>query len=621
MGMFDFWKYKGADAAAVVDVTHKLASRTGADAIPGLDFGNLSSGLLSDPDSSGTTDPRAIIPDGWREVKPTEIGIPADMIGYNDYIKVDSPVLGDVDGTIQFKVFQSDDGQLCVSWAATNNPLDVIDFTKLNSGEAGALMNDALSIVADYAKSQGMTADDVLVTGYSLGGAYTSIMAENQDWLANGFFDQATYVSHNGPLVTNNIENVLYYGYENDIVYRAAGDFDTIDGAVEAAGPLLEGSDFNFEGSIDNVIVFDGAFASPLFPFGPWSILNIAGGWYGHLTGVFTDAVQRIGQSSYYELTNRDSAVIVSSLGDDLRGTTWVEDKETLASKDHFGKSAFLIGSDFDDRIRDGKANDLIDGLEGNDLIRVSTGYDLIDGAEGTDTLRLKGDAEDWRVFKLSDGSLAFHSNDGDGLKIAKNIEAVEFEGLAINKESLFNDRYVVQEDKLWFDGSWWDRLWTADKSYSWAHQGTEGNDVMQGQTVFAMGGDDTVTGTGSDDLLEGGYGDDLLQGGGGNDQLYGGAHDDTLVAGDGYDHLNGGHGADVFVFNTGTTGHKVIEDFDQALGEHDVLAIGGASNLEDLRAHAVQDGDVLKITLNDLQIDMHGITADDLTASNVQFL
>lgn len=620
MGMFDFWKYSGAEAAEVIDVTHQLASRTAADPFSAFDFGTIAQSVVSTPEASGTTDPRGGIPDGWREIDPTEMGFTADEIGYNDYIKVDSPVIGDVDGTVQFKVFVSDAGQLSVSWAATNNPLDVIDFTKLNTGEVGALMDDALTKVASYAQSLGMTADDVLVTGYSLGGAYTSIMAENQGWLADGFFDQATYVSHNGPIVAEGVDNIVYYGHENDIVHRAAGDFDTIQEALSAAGPLLEGSDFNFEASIDNVIVFDGAYASPLFPFGPFSILNLPGAWYGHLTGVFTDAVQRIGQSTYYDLTNRDSAMVISALGEDLRTNTWVEDKKTLASSDHFGKSAFLVGTNYDDLLRDGKANDFVDGMQGNDLVRLSSGYDVVDGGEGNDTVRLKGYANEWRAFQLSDGSVAFHSNNGNGLKIVENTEAVEFEGLAIGDESTFNKRYFINDDELRFDGNWWDRLWNSDKGYDWAHKGTDGDDVIQGQTVFAMDGDDNVTGTAGDDLLVGGFGEDVLNGGDGNDQLYGGAHDDLLLAGDGYDILNGGHGTDTFHFRADDSGHKVIEDFNQALGEVDLLRIDQFDSLEDLKAAATQHDDSVRIIHDDLRIDIAGITIDDLTAQNTVF-
>lgn len=617
MALFDFGTYRGKQAAELADISHKLAARTSVDAIPGIDVGSVAAKLFSNPAISGTTDARGGIPEGWREVPPQEMGYSADQIGYNSFIKVNSPVLGDVDGAVQFKVFQSEDGRLAISWAGTNHPVDIIDFSKLNSGEAGPLMDKALTVLANYARSQGIDASDVIVTGYSLGGAYTTIMAQNQATLAGGFFSKAAYISHDGPIVTDGIDNLFHFGFENDIVYRAAGNFATIQEALKAGGPLLEGSDFNFLSSADNVIIYDGAFNNPLFPFGPFSLLNFAGGWYGHISGMLTDAIQRIGNSAFYDLTNRDSAVIVSSLGADLRPLTWVEDRSTSASSDHFGRSAFLIGTLMDDQLRDGRANDFLDGMAGNDVIRVSSGYDLAEGGAGVDTLRLRGDAADWHVFQLQDGSLAFHSTTGDGLKIVSGFEVIQFEGLSLGNVSNVNHAYTIGNDGLRYDGSWFARLFHADVAFSTAVQGTDANDTLSGQTVFGLAGNDTLTGTDGDDLLAGGFGRDVLRGGAGNDQLYGGAHNDVLIAGDGNDRLNGGHGTDVFIFRESDSGHKVIEDFGQAMGETDILAIEGFNSLEALRAAATQHGDTLRIEAGNLVIDLLGTTIDDLTVSN----
>lgn len=618
MGLFDFGRFTGREAAEIADLTHKLASRTGADALEGA--ADLLSDAISTPFTSGTSDPRAIIPDGWREVDPRSMGFTEDDIGYNNYIKVDSPTLGDLDGTVQVKVFQSDDGQLAISWAATNNPVDVVDFTTLNSGETGALMDSALTKIALYAEDQGVAGQDVLITGYSLGGAYTVNMAQNQDWLAGGYFDGAIYANHNGPLADDSIDNLLVYGTENDIVYRAAGDFDSIGDALEAAGPLLEGSDFNFEGSIDNVIVFDGAFSSPLFPFGPFSILNIAGGWYNHLTGVFTDAVQRIGDSEFYDLTNRDSAVVVSALGADKRWNTWVEDKATKASSDHFGKSAFLIGTHFNDRLRDGDANDLIDGMGGNDLIRVSTGMDMIHGGDGTDTLRLRGDAEDWDVYKLAEGTLAFVGE--DGLKIATDIEKVQFEGLAIGDDSTFNEQYLVKGHELYYDGSWFSRLFHSDIGYSRATEGTDVDDTLSGHIVFGRDGADTITGTWRDDVLSGDAGEDILSGGGGDDALYGGSQADVLISDGGNDLLNGGHGTDTFVFTEQSSGHVTVQDFGRAMGESDVLLFTDwADNVQDVQNAATQISDGVLLHFDGLTVTLEDATLDQLDADTLAFV
>lgn len=617
MGLFDFWKYSGREAAELADLTQKLAARTAADFFEGL--ADLASGVISTPLVSGTTSQRATIPEGWYEVDPRDMGFTESEIGYNNYIKVNSPTLGDVDGTVQVKVFRSHDGGFSISWAATNNPIDVVDFFTLNSGETGPLMDKALTKIAQYAQSIGVAGADVLVTGYSLGGAYTVNMAQNQKTLAGGYFDQATYVSHNGPLVDDSIENLMSYGTENDIVYRAIGQFDTVQGALDAAGPLLEGSDFNFDSSIDNVIVFDGAFASPLFPFAPFSILNIAGGWYNHITSIFSDAVQRIGDSAFYELTNRDTAMVVSALGADLRSTTWVIDKVSLASTDHFGKSAHIVGTLFGDKLHDGAANDFMSGMAGDDLIRVTDGMDMIDGGEGRDTLRLMGDAKDWDVYRLSDGTLAFASD--HGLKLATSIERVEFEGLTIGRDSLINDSYLVKGHELYAEGSWFERWFKSDKAYAHATEGSDGADVLSGQVVFGRDGADRITGTASDDLLSGDAGKDILRGGAGDDRMYGGAQNDVLISDGGDDILNGGHGTDVFAFVPQASGHVVVEDFNRAMGETDRLFFAGhASTVEQLHTAATQTDAGVTLALGDLTIELQDATLDMLTADTVSF-
>lgn len=613
MALFDFGKHSGKDAAKIASLSHHLAVATATDATSIFNASALIGKLLSNADTSAVTNPRNGPPEGWSEVDPRSMGFSGDQIGYNDFILVQSPVLGKVDGTIQLKVYQSNDGQLAVSWAATNNPLDIADFTALNAGTAGPFMDGPLSKIAHYAQSQGMTADDVLVTGYSLGAAYTVIMADNQETLAGGFFNNATYAAHNGPLAGEGIPNLLNFGYENDIVYRAAGNFDTIDEALKAAGPLLEGSDFNFEATADNVVIFDGAYASPLFPFGAFSILNLAGSWYGHVSGLVTDAIDRIGKSEFYELTNRDSAVIVSTLGKDKRWNTWVEDRETSATSDHYGRSAFLIGTEFDDKIRDGKANDFLDGLGGDDLFRVSTGMDRIHGGQGTDTLRLRGNADEWDVYRLADGTLAFIGD--DGLKVATGIERVEFEGIAVGNSSLFNKAFEVRAHELSFDGNWFERWFNDDVAYSHATEGTAGADTLTGKVIFARDGDDVVTGTKEADVLSGGNGSDVLTGGGGADRLYGGANDDVLVSDGGDDVLNGGHGRDTFVFNSSSHGTVQIEDFSDAMGETDVLLVEGMTGAE-LKAAASQTQEGVTIALEHVTIELEGAKLSDLTDS-----
>jgi len=53
---------------------------------------------------------------------------------------------------------------------------------------------------------------------------------------------------------------------------------------------------------------------------------------------------------------------------------------------------------------------------------------------------------------------------------------------------------------------------------------------LVNGGTVFALGGNDKVIGSSGKDFIDGGAGDDLIEGGGGADLLLGGAGDDTFL-------------------------------------------------------------------------------------------
>ncbi len=140
-----------------------------------------------------------------------------------------------------------------MTFAGTNSPVDLADYTQLNSGEIAPNMNPLLTAVRDYAIGKGLTADDVIVTGYSLGAAYTNVMAKYADTLAGGFFADSNYIAHAVPYTYEGNDRVLNIGYENDVVHRIAGDFDSLGGVVQAS-PGLMGEDYAFKSSTDNLI-------------------------------------------------------------------------------------------------------------------------------------------------------------------------------------------------------------------------------------------------------------------------------------------------------------------------------------------------------------------------------
>ena len=88
---------------------------------------------------------------------------------------------------------------------------------------------------------------------------------------------------------------------------------------------------------------------------------------------------------------------------------------------------------------------------------------------------------------------------------------------------------------------------------------GGDGNDRLSGGC-----GNDRLNGGDGNDRLSGGCDDDRLNGGDGDDFLSGGSGNDRLTGGSGRNRLVGGAGEDVFIFGDDSTGHNIIQDFNE---------------------------------------------------------
>lgn len=217
-------------------------------------------------------------PDGWSDLAPSELGLGADALDPDGFYTVTSPLTGTTWTGPQLKLMAERDADgtvtgVAISFAGTNSPVDILDYLQLNSGEIGAELEPILSAVAAFAAANGLSGEDVIVTGYSLGRAMTNVMARFADTLADGFFANAAYIGHDGPLMFEENVRVLNIGYENDVVHRLAGDSDTFLDAVAPTLPVLTGRDENFGSSTDNIILYNDLYANPLFPLGPFRSL------------------------------------------------------------------------------------------------------------------------------------------------------------------------------------------------------------------------------------------------------------------------------------------------------------------------------------------------------------
>jgi triacylglycerol lipase len=242
-----------------------------------------------------------------------------------------------------------------------------------------------------------------------------------------------------------------------------------------------------------------------------------------------------------------------------------VQDKQTVTS-DHYGTTAFIIGSQYDDLLQGGVAGDYLYGGAGNDTIKTGAGADRVDGGAGKDNLRLEGSQSDWDVYRLSDGTLFFNAHNGTGLKQAEGVEQISFENEWLSWTRPYDVTASGLEDNRSLI-SWFDQ----DVAYRKATEGTTGNDVLSGKAVFGQDGNDVLTALSSGSLLHGGEGNDALKGGSGNDALYGAEGNDVLYASAGYDQLYGGVGDDVFRLGASANNTHIM-DFNQANGDHDRL-------------------------------------------------
>ncbi|MBT2786097.1 MULTISPECIES: calcium-binding protein [unclassified Halomonas] len=627
MAMFDYKNHTSEASAELLMTTHKLAAYASLSGAMGIGPSReIVQGFTDQfPDGAYPSEIDTGLPAGWRELSPAELGLPESALDAAGHYTIDSPVTGTLPTGPQAKLLGefNEQGQLTrvsLTFTGTNSPVDIIDYLQLNAGTIAPNFEPLLVALKNYSQANGLEANDVLITGYSLGGGMANIMARFREELADGFFAEANYIGHASPLIYDDPEVVYNYGYENDAVHRVAGSSDSLLEALQEQGPLLSHPDTSYQSSTDNIVLFNDMYASPLWPLPTFSLLNIPVSWYAHVDGLITNAIQRIADSPFYEYTDRESAVIVSNLSSLSRSTVWVEDKQT-SSSNHFGQPAFLIGSEHADKIRGGESSDYIYAGGGDDLIRLSSGADRVDGGSGINTLRLKGNGTDWDIHQLSDGTLFFNSKQELGLKQVENVSYVEFEGLtSATGSSLINQRYSVGEEKLVDERFSPFRLFKRDLDYREHVEGDTDDNELSGAVVFGGAGNDTLTALEGGSLLHGGEGDDTLMGGLGNDQLYGGEGNDTLIVRGGNDVLYGGIGDDLFVFDEGYRGSAVIKDFNQHAGDQDwlVLASGLFEDQADLLGSARQIGNDVVISRDELQITVEHIGIAELNENSL---
>ncbi|ORE36617.1 calcium-binding protein [Pseudomonas aeruginosa] len=595
MPIFD---YNGKDARELISDAWSLAAYTNGNALGGVLF--EIPGFSIGGDGNYNTKP----PLGWRELTPDELGLDVSLDYTGSFIG--RGVIG-----AQAKVFgRFNEGSLdkvAFSITGTTTVFDVPGYVQMVNDDYVKAYDYLLEAVRSFTLKNNLTGEDVLVTGYSLGAGVANSMYSQREGLLDGFYKDSDYVTGESPKIVDS-EGIYNFGFENDIVFRIAG---TTSDVLTAALDSLTGNDVSYVSTTDNIVLFNLTYAQPTWPTGPFSILNLTG-WIPHVAAAFTNPIEVIGSSRFYEYIERDSTIVISDLDSVSKSLFWVEDKNTTTSN-HYGSPAFLLGTSSADKIKDGGSDDFLEGFSGDDQFRLSSGVDVVAGGGGDDKVFLKGGASDYESIRLNDGALILNDKSGlYGLKELFDVERIEFDGVGI-VQNIFSQSYDVTVSGLDYTGL---SPLQPDKLYSSSIQGGESADLINGSAgrdlLFGLSGNDNLNGSLGDDLLHGGSGDDILQGGIGNDQLYGSAGNDRLVGEQGNDQLSGGVGSDTFVFNLPGFGVDRITDFNIHNSGSDRLefSLSSFSSVESVLSNIVQQGEDSVISVGGDSVTLVGVVA-----------
>lgn len=617
MGMFDYKNYSSQASAQLISTSQKLAIYSNAVSFFGLPGDKILNGLGRVFSNWYPNKVEIGIPKGWREINPSELKLTAASQDKYGYYTIESPATGNraINGAgPQAKILgEFKNGKLvkiAVSWAGTNDFLDIADYFKLNNGSIAPHMEPLLNKVKEYAIAQGLKGEDILITGYSLGGGMTNVMAKYREVLSEGFFKNSDYVAHASPLIYDNADVVFNFGFKNDAVFRILGDAATFQDAVEQWKPGLVNPDISYSSATNNLVLYTGAYASPLWKQNGYSmsVINTLQGWSAHRGGAVTDAVDRIIKSPFYDLTNKNSRVIVDHLNGLKRLYTWVQDKSGE------NKAVFIIGNERNNLLKSGKTGDYIDAGGGRDKIKPGEGADVIHGGNGIDKVILQGKSTEYDAYRMKDGTVFMQATYNNGLKELHSVEKITFDGeiftgirpYDVTESGLKSNRYLIKSRNV-------------DVKYKSHTEGTEGEDQLTGKTVFGLGGDDTLTAHQTlNSLLHGGKGDDILIGGRGADKLYGAEGNDLLYGGIGSDLLYGGVGDDIFYFDKESTGLKNIKDFNQFIGDNDTLLFSSElfASKEEVLKYAREDANSVSIIKDKVNVLVNNATLKDIEDS-----
>ena len=443
------------------------------------------------------------------------------------------------------------------------------DYAKNYTGNA---FDTLLGKVAAFAGSPGLAGKDVLVSGHSLGGLAVNSLADLSGDHWSGFYRDASYIAFASPTQSTVTSNVLNIGYENDPVFRALNGSDF---SLSSLGV----HDANQASATNNIVSFNDHYASVAWNLMPFSIANVST-WVTHLPSGYESGMNRILDSAFYDLTHKDSTIVVANLSNPARENNWVQDLNRNAEK-HTG-TTLIIGSEGNDLIQGGRGNDFLEGRDGNDSFRDSGGYNIILGGKGVNTLDLQQSLNRVDVVNDGQGTLYVRDNHG-GITLARDIS------LLVSDEPGWLGLSKAVSHRVADDG-----LWAGNSRTDYTH------------SVNAGPGDST--------LKAGDHGDWLL-GQGGNDHLLGSAGNDVFIGGAGDDLLESVGGSNTFVFS-GHFGNDTLLGY-QPADRLVFLGVEGGHEA-DYRAHASVSGNDTVLSFGSDSVTLVGVGLSSLVGSDI---
>ncbi|CAI0911471.1 MULTISPECIES: polyurethane esterase [Serratia] len=520
--------------------------------------------------------------------------IGAEQLGYGGKTDARGTYYGETLGytTAQAEVLGKYDGDgnltaIGISFRGTSGPResliadtigDVINDLLAGFGPDGYADNytlkafgNLLGDVATFARANGLSGDDVLISGHSLGGLAVNSMAALSDANWGGFYSQSSYVAFASPTQYETGGKVINIGYENDPVFRA------LDGTTLTPASLGV-HDAPQDSATNNIVNFNDHYASAAWNLLPFSILNVPT-WLSHLPFFYQDGLMRVLNSEFYSLTEKDSTIVVSNLSDVTRGNTWVEDLNRNAET-HSGPT-FIIGSDGNDLIKGGTGNDYLEGRDGNDIFRDGGGYNIVSGGKGDNVLDTRQALKNTEV--AYDGDRLYLRDAKGGITLADDI------GTLRSKET-----------------SW--LVLSKEVDHRVTDAGLKSDAGLKAYAASTNGG-------AGDDLLRAKDGDAWLFGKDGNDQLIGHAGGNlTFVGGSGDDVLSSAGGNNTFLFS-GDFGSDRLVNF----GASDKLVfIGTEGASSDIGDYVSQRDNDLVLAFGASQVTLVGVALDHFNADQV---